>query len=160
MPVWELAMAVLAAGHVCTVMGEVEYDDLVARHRRPIVITGFSAEEQVRVCESLGLKVLVDADNPATPLPDGTACWGYSLSDEPGTAAFPALAARVAALLTYTQLESSAAAVLALAVEEPLREFALRAATDRLPRLKNARLPLEPFTNTLRTGTPRQRAAK
>ena len=40
--------AVLAAGHVCTVMGEVEYHDLVARHRRPIVITGFSAEELLR----------------------------------------------------------------------------------------------------------------
>ena len=36
---------VLAAGHVCTVMGEAEYIDLAARHRRPIVITGFSAEE-------------------------------------------------------------------------------------------------------------------
>ena len=70
-----------------------------------------------------------------------------------------ALAARVAALLTYAQLESSAAAILALAIDEPLREFALRAATDRLPRLKNSPLPLEPFTNTLRTGTPRQRAA-
>ena len=34
---------VLAAGHVCTVMGEAE--SLVARHQRPIVITGFSAEE-------------------------------------------------------------------------------------------------------------------
>ena len=69
------------------------------------------------------------------------------------------LAVRVAALLTYAQLESSAAAILALAVDEPLREFALRAATDRLPRLKNSPLPLAPFTNTLRTGTPRQRAA-
>ena len=69
------------------------------------------------------------------------------------------LAVRVAALLTYAQLESSAAAILALAIDEPLREFALRAATDRLPRLKNSPLPLEPFTNTLRTGTPRQRAA-
>jgi hydrogenase expression/formation protein HypD len=37
--------AVLAAGHVCTVMGEGEYRPLVARHRRPIVITGFSAVE-------------------------------------------------------------------------------------------------------------------
>jgi putative heme-binding domain-containing protein len=71
----------------------------------------------------------------------------------------PTLAVRVAALMTYAQLESSPAAILALAVDEPLREFALRAATDRLPRLKNTRLPLEPFTNTLRTGTPRQRAA-
>ena len=37
--------AVLAAGHVCTVMGAAEYGELVERHRRPIVITGFSAEE-------------------------------------------------------------------------------------------------------------------
>ncbi len=36
---------VLAAGHVCTVMGEAELQSLVARHQRPIVITGFSAEE-------------------------------------------------------------------------------------------------------------------
>ena len=36
---------VLAAGHVCTVMGGAELETLVARHRRPIVITGFSAEE-------------------------------------------------------------------------------------------------------------------
>ena len=36
---------VLAAGHVCTVMGGSELEDLVQRHRRPVVITGFSAEE-------------------------------------------------------------------------------------------------------------------
>jgi hydrogenase expression/formation protein HypD len=36
---------VLAAGHVCTVMGGRELNDLVQRHRRPVVITGFSAEE-------------------------------------------------------------------------------------------------------------------
>ena len=36
---------VLAAGHVCTVMGGSELNDLVQRHRRPVVITGFSAEE-------------------------------------------------------------------------------------------------------------------
>ena len=36
---------VLAAGHVCTVMGEADYETLVRRHQRPIVITGFSAEE-------------------------------------------------------------------------------------------------------------------
>lgn len=33
--------AFLAAGHVCAVMGLDEYDDLVARHRVPIVVTGF-----------------------------------------------------------------------------------------------------------------------
>ena len=36
---------VLAAGHVCTVMGEAELEALVQRHQRPVVITGFSAEE-------------------------------------------------------------------------------------------------------------------
>ena len=35
---------VLAAGHVCTVMGEAEHRQLVARHRVPIVVTGFSAK--------------------------------------------------------------------------------------------------------------------
>ena len=39
---------VLAAGHVCAVMGDAEYQPLVSRHRRPIVITGFSAEELLR----------------------------------------------------------------------------------------------------------------
>jgi hydrogenase expression/formation protein HypD len=33
--------AVLAAGHVCTVMGLDEYRPLVARFRAPIVVTGF-----------------------------------------------------------------------------------------------------------------------
>jgi hydrogenase expression/formation protein HypD len=36
---------VLAAGHVCTVMGEAELQTLVQRHQRPMVVTGFSAEE-------------------------------------------------------------------------------------------------------------------
>ncbi|CAK6692066.1 Hydrogenase maturation factor HypD [Synechococcus sp. CBW1107] len=31
----------LAAGHVCAVMGRTEYEPIAARHRRPIVITGF-----------------------------------------------------------------------------------------------------------------------
>lgn len=36
---------VLAAGHVCTVMGEPEYEVLVARHQVPIVVTGFTADD-------------------------------------------------------------------------------------------------------------------
>lgn len=39
---------VLAAGHVCTVMGEPEYEQLVARHQVPIVVTGFTAEDLLR----------------------------------------------------------------------------------------------------------------
>ncbi|MFJ4621641.1 hydrogenase formation protein HypD [Streptomyces sp. NPDC088812] len=33
--------AFLAAGHVCSVMGTAEYPELAARHRVPIVVTGF-----------------------------------------------------------------------------------------------------------------------
>jgi hydrogenase expression/formation protein HypD len=33
--------AILAAGHVCTVMGASEYDTIAARYHTPIVITGF-----------------------------------------------------------------------------------------------------------------------
>ncbi len=68
------------------------------------------------------------------------------------------LASRVAALFTLAQIETDPHALLAFASDEALREFALRAATDRLPRLKTARLPLAPFVNTLQAGSPRQRA--
>ena len=36
---------VLAAGHVCTVLGDAELQHLVQQHQRPVVITGFTAEE-------------------------------------------------------------------------------------------------------------------
>jgi len=36
---------VLAAGHVCTVIGDAELTNLVKQHQRPVVITGFTAEE-------------------------------------------------------------------------------------------------------------------
>lgn len=36
---------VLAAGHVCTVMGEPEYAQLVAQHQIPMVVTGFTPED-------------------------------------------------------------------------------------------------------------------
>jgi hydrogenase expression/formation protein HypD len=40
----------LAAGHVCAVMGTAEYEPLVARHRVPMVVTGF---EPVDVLEGV-----------------------------------------------------------------------------------------------------------
>ena len=70
-----------------------------------------------------------------------------------------ALASRVAALFTVAQLDSDPRTVLALASDAAMREFALRAAADRLPRLKKFSLPLAPFIQALQTGTPRQRAA-
>ena len=44
----------LAAGHVCTVMGYTEYEDLVRRYRIPIVVAGF---EPVDILEGLALLV-------------------------------------------------------------------------------------------------------
>ena len=69
------------------------------------------------------------------------------------------LAARVAALFTFSQIETDPKVILALGEDDALREFALRAATDRLPRLKRVTLPLSPFVSTLQHGTPRQRTA-
>ncbi len=69
------------------------------------------------------------------------------------------LGARVAALYTYSQLEPDPAAILNCASLPGMREFALRAATDRLSRLKEADLPLEPFVQALNDGSPREQAA-
>ena len=44
----------LAAGHVCTVMGYEEYEDLTQRYRVPIVVTGF---EPVDILEGIALLV-------------------------------------------------------------------------------------------------------
>ncbi len=67
-------------------------------------------------------------------------------------------ASRVAALFTLAQIENDPRALLAFADDNVLCEFALRTATDRLPRLKNANLPIAPFVQRLQSGTPRQRA--
>jgi putative heme-binding domain-containing protein len=69
------------------------------------------------------------------------------------------LAARVAAVFTVAQLDPDPRTVLALASDAALREFALRAAADRLPQLKKFSLPPAPFVQALQTGTPRQRTA-
>lgn len=56
----------LAAGHVCTVMGTAEYEPLVARHRVPIVVTGFEpldVLEGVRRCVRQLEAGLAEVDN-------------------------------------------------------------------------------------------------
>ena len=40
-----VVQGILAAGHVCTVMGDQGLGELARRHRTPVVITGFTAEE-------------------------------------------------------------------------------------------------------------------
>ncbi len=72
-------------------------------------------------------------------------------------AALP-LDARVAAFYTFAQIETSPAKILGFA-DGDLREFALRAAADRLPRLNGADLPLAPFVSALNDGSLREKAA-
>jgi putative heme-binding domain-containing protein len=69
------------------------------------------------------------------------------------------LAARVAATFTYKQLlgTDANAALLELASDSALTEFALRAAADRLK--QNASLPLAPFEKALASTNPRVQAA-
>ena len=69
------------------------------------------------------------------------------------------LAARVAATFTYKQLlgADANAALLELAGDSALTEFALRAAADRLK--QNAALPLAPFEKALASSNPRVQAA-
>ncbi|MEO0446065.1 MAG: hypothetical protein AAF191_08320, partial [Verrucomicrobiota bacterium] len=72
------------------------------------------------------------------------------------------LASRVAALFTLAQFPSTEPLeLLGFARDPDLREYALRAATDRLPKLASlpTPLPLDPFTKALQDGSARQRAA-
>lgn len=70
-----------------------------------------------------------------------------------------ALAGRVAAFYTWAQIETDPAEILSYHTDKDLREFVLRAATDRLPRLEMDGFVLEPFVSALNDGTPRVKAA-
>lgn len=57
------------------------------------------ASEQLKLCEKHHLKALVPIDGQRLDkLPDGPACWGYALVDEPNASQFPDLRKRVDAL--------------------------------------------------------------
>jgi hypothetical protein len=56
--------------------------------------SGTNAQQHLKRCNRFGLKTLIEADRPVEQLPDGPACWGYLLVDEPGAGSFPDLAKR------------------------------------------------------------------
>jgi hypothetical protein len=56
--------------------------------------SGTNLQEHLNRCQRFGLQTLVQTGGPADKLPDGPACWGYLLADEPGAGAFPELAKR------------------------------------------------------------------
>jgi hypothetical protein len=61
--------------------------------------TPAAVSNQLRLCEKHGLKAIVSmAGLPPDRLPNGPACWGYCLGDEPGAGAFPDLRKTVDAL--------------------------------------------------------------
>ena len=70
-----------------------------------LVLGGFGAnwpetiERQIPICGKFGLKVLTCSPNPEYQ-PEGDACWGYCLRDEPSASMFAELAKRVDAIRT------------------------------------------------------------
>ena len=67
------------------------YQEIADAHFNLVVgNSGTNVLRQLQICESLGLKALVEADPKITA--KSPACWGYLLSDEPPTSAFASLA--------------------------------------------------------------------
>ena len=62
--------------------------------------SGTNAQQHLKRCQRFGLKTLIGADGPIENLPDGPACWGYLLVDEPGAGAFANLAKRAEEIRT------------------------------------------------------------
>lgn len=77
---------------------EARYKEIADAHFS-MVLSGFGAptvetiKQQLELCRKHDMKAVVvwPADLPADRLPDGPACWGYALRDEPAVADFPAL---------------------------------------------------------------------
>lgn len=73
----------------------------IAEANFTMVLGGFGTTQEtvpkmLEMCEKYGLKAVVPTYNkPAETLPDGPACWGYTVRDEPSTRDFPALKERV-----------------------------------------------------------------
>jgi hypothetical protein len=73
------------------------YEDIAAANFNLVIGTaGMTPAKQIEICHRCGLRAIVQGDGPADKLPDGDACWGYLLGDEPGAGGFPDLAKRCA----------------------------------------------------------------
>jgi hypothetical protein len=62
--------------------------------------SGTNAAEHLKRCKRFGLQTLIGANGPVEKLPDGPACWGYLLVDEPGAGAFADLGKRAEEIRT------------------------------------------------------------
>lgn len=78
---------------------ESRYQEIADAHFTVVIGTaGTNAAGQLALCERLGLRAIVSSSGPVESFPDGPACWGYLLTDEPNVAAFPELAKTIATL--------------------------------------------------------------
>jgi hypothetical protein len=81
-------------------------EDLPGRYREIAdanfnLVIGNSAPDsraQIELCRGAGLGALVAGDTAADKLPEGPACWGYLLTDEPDASHFAELGRRVEAI--------------------------------------------------------------
>jgi hypothetical protein len=62
--------------------------------------SGTNDQQHLDRCQRFGLQTLIQADGPVEKMPDGPACWGYLLMDEPGAGAFADLAKRAEEIRT------------------------------------------------------------
>lgn len=78
---------------------ESRYQEIADAHFTVVIGTaGTHAAGQLALCARHGLRAIVSATGPVDNLPDGPACWGYLLTDEPNTSAFPELAKTITTL--------------------------------------------------------------
>ncbi len=76
----------------------------IARAGFTLVLGGFGArtpaqaKRQLELCNKYGLRALIEANGDPAALPDGPACWGYRLRDEPGVPDFEPLRKRADAI--------------------------------------------------------------
>ena len=74
---------------------DARYADIAAANFTLVVgRSGNSDPAHIKRCERFGLQTIIEANGPVETLPDGPACWGYLMKDEPGASAFPNLAKR------------------------------------------------------------------
>jgi len=85
------------------VRADARYKEIAAANFT-VVLGGFGArtpaqaQRQLELCRKYGLKALVNSGGNPDELPDGPACWGYRLRDEPTAAMFGDLRKRADAI--------------------------------------------------------------
>ena len=74
---------------------DARYREIAAANFSLVIgMSGTNLQQHLKRCQRFGLKTIPPAGQPIARLPDGPACWGYLLADEPSPGAFADLARR------------------------------------------------------------------